>query len=122
MGLFHDQIIIENDKLSYKSSELFKKSKEQICNLSDLSKILLRKNEVSCWTKDIEFDPYAVPGTEVNLYLVDSNGVNHELLPGVLVSSGQKQWDKFINELREATGLQVEGINETSNKNKSIWT
>lgn len=118
MGLFHDHIIIENNKLTYKSSKLFTKSKKQTYNLSDLSKILLRKNEVSCWTKDLKFDPYAVPGTDVLLYLVDNNGVNHELLPAVLVSSGQKQWAKFINELCEATGLPVEEINETSNKNK----
>ena len=120
IGLFHDQLIIENKTLTYKSSKLSSKSKNQTFNLEDISKFLLLKKEVSCWTEDFKLDPYARIGTEIVLYFVDNNGVNHELIPRFLVTPGQKQWDNFLNELCKATGFSVEEVNETSSKNNSL--
>ena len=118
-GIFHDQLVIEDETLTYKSSKLSSKPNKKF-KLGDESKLLLLKKEVSCVTEDLKLDPYASTGTEFVLYIIDYSGVTHELIPRFLVSLGQKQWDNFLNELSKYTGLSVEEVNESTNKNNLI--
>ena len=113
LGIFHGYIIIDNEMLLYKESKSSKLQKS--FSLKNLQKLLVRKRNVSCWTKDHRWDPYGRIGTDIELYLVDTDGEKHELLPKFSMNVagwGQKEWDRFLSELCEFSGLPLEEVNE----------
>ncbi|MBT8358482.1 MAG: hypothetical protein KJO61_12025 [Deltaproteobacteria bacterium] len=107
-------IIVDNEILLYKESEL-SSNLEKSFSLKNILKLLLRKRKVSCWTKDHRWDPYGRVGTDIELYLVDTDGEKHELLPKFSMNVagwGQKDLDRFLSELCEFSGLPLEEVDE----------
>ncbi len=107
VGIFYDYITIKDGKFSYIGSKISSNLTKSY-ELNTIANLLLEKKEVSCWTKDHKLDPYARIGTEMTLYLVDANGVKHELIPKFNIGSGQKKWDQFIEQLCHQSGLRIE--------------
>ena len=118
LGIFHDYIIIDNETLLYKGSKLSSKLQKSF-SVKNILKLLVGKRNVSCWTKDHRWDPYGRIGTDIELYLVDTDGEKHELLPKFSMNVagwGQKEWDRFLSELCEFSGLPLEEVNEPAKK------
>jgi len=118
-GVFHDYVIIEKGMLTYKGS-ITSLNKNISFNLKNITKLLLRKREVSCWSKGGKLDFWAClqrAGTEIELSLLDIEGKVHVLIPtfrfyqlGIeyVNRKGQQIWNRFLNELCEYSGLNIE--------------
>jgi len=122
LGIFHDYIIIENGMLTYKGSITSLKNRISF-NLENITKLLLRKREVSCWTKEGKLDFWVClqrAGTDIELSLVDIEGKIHVLIPifrfylmtpYFIIHRQQKEWNRFLSELCKYSGLPLEEIN-----------
>jgi hypothetical protein len=109
-GVFHDYIIIDKEIFFYKGSRLSSISKKSF-SLKNILKLIVLKKKVSCWTKDFRWAPYGRIGTDIELYMVDTDGEKHELLPKFFMNVagwGQKEFDRFLSELCQFSGLQLE--------------
>lgn len=111
-GIFQDKIIIKNGILTYVPSKISGKQ-EKSFSLRNITKIILGKRKVSCWTKDHKLDPYGVSGTKNALSFVLDDGEKYELIPFSLVDKGQRQWDRFLHNLVESSGLPIEELQES---------
>lgn len=110
LGFFTDYIIIDNEKLEYRGSKISFKARKSFY-LKSISKFLVRKWSLSCWTKDHKLDFYGRLGTDIVLYLVDTDGEKHELIPRFMMNAakrGKKDWDRFLFELCGYSGLPLE--------------
>jgi len=121
LDIFHHYIIIENGILTYEGSiTSFKKRISY--ELANITKILLRKRDISCFTKEGKLDAWVClqqAGTEIELSLVDIEGKSHVLIPtfrfylmspNFIVNRGHKEWNRFLSELCRYSGLPLEEI------------
>jgi len=113
-GVFTDHIIIDNGVLLYEGSILSQKNKKSF-KLENIKNVLVLKTKLTPWTKDHKLDIYGRLGTDIEIYLVDIDGEEHELLPRFsmgVAGWGQKELNFFLSELCELSGLQLEEANE----------
>jgi len=79
-----------------------------------MSKILLEKRKVSCFTRDGNWDFWGRLGTEIELFLVDKENQRHMLIPSFLIIPDiflkrvLKDLDRFLKELSRYSGLPIE--------------
>jgi hypothetical protein len=107
-----DSIIIEGDNFMCKKL----KYKNKKYNLKDISKIVTKTKTISGWTKDHKIVHGTRAGKRVALYLVDTNNLEHCLVPDLYLDRGEKRWNSFIYKFCEYTKLPLEEINESENK------
>ena len=107
----YEYIIIEDGMLKYTCSTTSRPKK--LFKLNEITKLLLVKKKVSCWTTDHKLDPWARIGTEIEVSVVDVDGKRHELVPAVLLNFGKNEWDRFIQKLCKLSGLPLEKVKES---------
>jgi hypothetical protein len=105
--IFHDYLIIENGILTIKNSIMSSRSTVSI-NLKKVSKILVKIRELPGWTKGPKYNWWGRIGTEIELSLVDLEGNSHILIPKFLLNNGQKEWNRFLGELKKTLRLPLE--------------
>ena len=116
-----EYLIIEAGRLMYFVS---KKSSEPKLSfdLRKMKKLLLLKKKPSPWNDQFKPNPRGGFGTEIELYLVDTNGERHTLIPKFTIpllpiDIGQKIWNRFLSKLCEFSGLFLV---ETNISEKSV--
>ena len=110
LNVFTDQIVVDGDRLTLERSKT-SIQKEISFDLHKIAKFLIKMKHTSCWSKDHRLKPFAALGREIELYLVDTDGGLHLLVPKFLIDAserGKSDWVRFLSELREASGLPLE--------------
>jgi hypothetical protein len=115
-GTDYEYIIIKEGKLILQGST-FSGKKTTSFQLANIDKFILRKRKVSCFDRAGKYNFWGRSGTEVELSLVDIEGKYHVIIPILLINPVgsflifQKEWERFLRELRMHTGLPIEEIN-----------
>jgi hypothetical protein len=113
VGTDYEYIIIKEGKLILQGST-FSGRKTTSFQLANIEKFILRKRKVSCFDRAGKYNFWGRLGTEVELSLVDIEGENYVIIPIILTIPGgsfqifQKEWERFLRELRMHTGLSIE--------------
>ena len=111
--LFYDYIIIENGKITYEGSSISTQQKKSFY-LNDISKLLLKTETISSWTKEHKLDYWRRAGKRMELYLVDTENHEHMLIPGFFLDTGEKRWNRFIFKLCKISGLSLEEVDKSA--------
>lgn len=109
-----DYIIIKDGKLGFKCG--LESSPKKIFKLNEIEKLLIIKRNESCWTDDHKIDLWAKNGSGIEVLIQLSSGERHILIPNFFLGHGKKDWDIFLKELCDLSGLSFEEINEYSKK------
>ena len=105
-----DYIIIKDVKLGIKYG--LGSSPKKIFKLNEIEKLLITKRSNSCWTADHKIDHWAKSGTRIEVSILLKSGERHILIPNFLLRHGKKDWNIFLKNLSESSGLLIEEIDE----------
>ena len=110
LNVFTDQIVIDGNTFTLERSKTSIHKNISI-GLQKIAKFLERKTPTTCWSKDHHYKPFTASGTEIELYMVDTDGGMHLLVPPFLIDAserGKGDWDRFLSKLQAVTGLPLE--------------
>jgi hypothetical protein len=109
-----DYIIIKDGKLGFKCG--LESTPKSIFKIDEIEKILIIKRKASCWTADHKIDLWVNSSAGIEVSILLKSGERHVLIPNFFLRHGKKDWDTFLKELSDSSGLFLEEINEYTKK------
>ena len=109
-----DYIIIKDGRLGLKCG--LETTPKKIFKIDEIENLLIIKRKASCWTADHKIDFWAKSGAGIEVSILLKSGERNVLIPRFFLRHGKKDWDMFLKELSDYSGLALEETTEYSKK------